>query len=185
MSARKFTDAQYITVLTPTGVLVYDDMGDLKCSISSTDILRGCRYKHSRIWQVPLKPVVCNNNTETMLIDLPNPEHAINSAYKFPSSEQLVRYLHACAVYPTKDTWMKAIRAGNYLSWPGLTTKKVNRNYPETDETPKGHMIKVRQGVRPTEEKLAVSEKENSDTHVPLRKNHDIYVQIDQVRDTI
>ena len=80
---------------------------------------------------------------------------------------------------------MKAIRAGNYLSWPGLTTKKVNRNYPETDETPKGHMIKVRQGVRPTEEKLAVSEKENSDTHVPLRKNHDIYVQIDQVRDTI
>ena len=27
MSARKFADAQYITVLTPTKVLVYDDMG--------------------------------------------------------------------------------------------------------------------------------------------------------------
>ena len=41
ISARKFTDAQYITVLTPTEVLVFDDMGDLQRSISSTAILRG------------------------------------------------------------------------------------------------------------------------------------------------
>ena len=58
MSARKFADAQYITVLTPTGVLVYDDMGDLQRSIPSTAILRGWICKHSGIWRVLLKPVV-------------------------------------------------------------------------------------------------------------------------------
>ena len=140
MSANKFANAQYSTVLTPTELLVYDDMGDLQRSISSTAILRGWRCKHSGLWQVPLKPVVRNNNTDTKLIDQPNPEHDINIAYELPSSEQLVLYLHACAGYPTKETWLKAIRVGNYLSWPGFTTKKVIRNCPETDETPKGHM---------------------------------------------
>ena len=46
-------------------------------------------------------------------------------------------------------------------------------------------MRQVRQGVRSTKEKLAVAEKDNSNTHAPLRKNHDIYVPIEQVRDTI
>ena len=120
-----------------------------------------------------------------MLIDQPNPDHAINSAHKFPSSEQLLRYFHACAVYPTKDTWLKVIWAGNYLSWHGITTKKFNWHYPETYETPKGHMRQVRQRVILKKEKLAVAEKYNRNTHTPLRKNHDIYVRIDQLRDTI
>ena len=47
MSARKFADAQYITVLTTTEVLVYDDMGDLQLSISGEAILRWWRCKHS------------------------------------------------------------------------------------------------------------------------------------------
>ena len=150
MSARKFADAQHISFLKPTEVIVYDDMGDLQLSISSTAILRGWRCKHSGLWRVPLTPVVLNKNTDTMLIDQPNPEHAINSTYEMPSSEQLVRFLHACTGYPTKDTWLKAIRAGNYLSWPGLTTRKFNRHYPETDDTPKGHMRQVRQCIRST-----------------------------------
>ena len=138
ISARKFAGAQYITVLTPTEVLVYDDMGDLQRSISIIAILRGWRCKHSGLWRVPLTPVVLNKNTDIMLIDRPNPEHDIKSAYEFPRSEKLVRYLHACAGYPTKETWLKEIRAGNYLSWPGITTKKVYWHYPETDDTPKG-----------------------------------------------
>ena len=186
MSDRKFANAQYTTVLTPTEVLVYDDMGDLQRSISSKAILRGWRCKHSGLWQVSLTPVVLNKNTNTMLIDWTNPEHAINSAYKFPSSEQMVRYLHACTGYPTKETWLKEIWAGNYLSWPGLTTKKSNRHYPETDETPKGHMWQVRQGVRSTKKKLEVLEEEDdSNKNARLRKYYNIYVRIDQVRDTI
>ena len=96
--------------------------------------------------------MVHNKNTDTKFISRPNPDHAINSAYELPSSEQLVRYLHACAEYPTKETWLKEIWAGNYLSWPGLTTKKVNWHYPETYDTPKGNMRQVRQGVISTKE---------------------------------
>ena len=87
---------------------------------------------------------------DTILLDRPITKHAIKSAYKLPSTEQLIRYLHACAGYPTKETWVKAIQAGKYISWPVLTVKKVNKYYPETDETPKGHMRQVRQGVLST-----------------------------------
>ena len=43
------------------------------------------------------------------------------SAYDLPSVEALVRYFRAAAGYPIKDTWLKAIRAGNYSMWSGLT----------------------------------------------------------------
>ena len=121
MSAGKIADAQYITVLTLTEVLVYYDMGDLQLSINGKTILIGWRCKHSGLWRVPLTPVVLNKNTDTIFLDRPTPEHAINSAYELTRSAQLVRYLHACAGYPTKETWLKAIQAGNYLLWPGLT----------------------------------------------------------------
>ena len=157
MSARKFADAQYITVLTTTEVFVYDDMGDLQLSISDEAILRGWRCKNYELWWVPLTPVVLNKNTDTILLNRPNPEHAINSAYKSPNSKQLVRYLHACVVCSTKETWLREIWAENYLSWPGLTAKKIYKNYPETEKKQKGHMQQLRQGIISTKEKLTVA----------------------------
>ena len=57
---------------------------------------------------------------------------------------------------------------------------------PKLDETPKGHMQQVIQGFRSTKKRLAVpEEKDDINKHVPLRKYHDIYVKINQVRDTI
>ena len=82
-----------------------------------------------------------------------------------------------------EETWVKAIRSGNYVSWSGLTEKKVNTYYPETDETPKGHMRHVRQGVCSTKEKVIVPN--NNDEKVPRRKQNEIYVRVNQFKDTI
>ena len=87
------------------------------------------------------------------------------------------------AGYPTKETWVKAIRAGNYFSWPGLIVNKVNKYYTETDETPKVHTRQVRQGVRYTKEKVVVPNENYK--KVPRRKQHEIHVRVDQVKDTI
>jgi hypothetical protein len=38
----------------------------------------------------------------------------INNVYELPSISQAIRYLHGAAGYPTKSTWLKAIRKGNY-----------------------------------------------------------------------
>ena len=51
------------------------------------------------------------------------------SAYDLPSVEALVRYFHAAAGYTVMDTWLKAIKAGNFKSWPGLTYQNALKYY--------------------------------------------------------
>ena len=58
-------------------------------------------------------------------------QHTIN--------KKSVRYLHEAAGFPVQETWIDAIKAGNYTTWPGITLKTVNRHFPELDETQKGY----------------------------------------------
>ena len=83
----------------------------------------------------------------------PKATNKINNMYELPSIEQAVRYLHGAAGSLTKETWLKAIRNGNYLTWPLITVKNVNKNFPESEETQKGHMRNQRQGFRSTKNK--------------------------------
>ena len=72
------------------------------------------------------------------------------SAYDLPYIEALVNYLHAAAGYPMRDTWLKAIKAGNYESWTGLTYNNAAKYCPSADETIKEHMVQTRHNVRST-----------------------------------
>ena len=51
--------------------------------------------------------------------------------------------------YPVNSTRLKAIRAGNDVGWPLLSVENVYKNYPKTEETPKGHLKKVRKIYAP------------------------------------
>ncbi|KAL7542248.1 hypothetical protein ACHAWF_007125 [Thalassiosira exigua] len=75
------------------------------------------------------------------------------SAYDLPSVEALVRFFHAAAGFLVRDTWLRAIKNGNYDSWPGLTYNTAARYCPNADETLNGHMTQCRQGVRSTKPK--------------------------------
>eukprot|EP00804_Cyclotella_cryptica_P028837 CCRYP_008424-RA/>CCRYP_008424-RA protein AED:0.29 eAED:0.29 QI:0/0/0/1/0.16/0.14/7/0/719 len=55
------------------------------------------------------------------------------------------RFLHAALGFPTKATLLAAARNGNLVTFPGLTPDNVNRHFPESDETQKGHMRQTRQ----------------------------------------
>ena len=57
-------------------------------------------------------------------------------------------YFHAVVGYLVQSTWLKAIVAGNYESWPGLTLANAKRFCPSVDETIKGHMVQESQGRR-------------------------------------
>jgi hypothetical protein len=48
-----------------------------------------------------------------------------NNVYSLPSILQTITYLHAAAGFPVKETWMDAIKAGNFITWPSLTTMAV------------------------------------------------------------
>ena len=61
--------------------------------------------------------------------------------------------MHAVCGYPVKATWVKAIKSGNFVGWPLLNAKNVQKDYPETSETSNGHMVQTRKNVCSTKTK--------------------------------
>ena len=59
----------------------------------------------------------------------PSAVEAINNFYKLPSIELEIRYLHGAAGFPTKSTWIKSIRKGNYLKWSLINVNNVNKKF--------------------------------------------------------
>ena len=185
ISASKFVDANYITILTPTEVLIYDGDG-LKLEINHDAILRGWR-EASGLWRVPLSKDAYSTQAEYVLLSKET-EEAISNVYELPSIKESIRYLHACAGFPTKATWLKAIRAGNYATWPNLTAKAVAKYFPESDETQQGHMRNIKQGLRSTKERkqnIEIKQEDGSNLTLPLPKHNDVYVRIDEAKETI
>ena len=101
--------------------------------MTESPILQGCKNKGAKLWTISAK-------------DEQNTEQA-NNVYDLPSINQTVKYLHAAAGFPVAEIWIKAIKAGNYNTWPTITPEIVCRHFPESDETQKGHMKNQRQRV--------------------------------------
>ena len=43
------------------------------------------------------------------------------SVYDVPSMEAIVQYMHAASRFPVNSSWLRAIKKGNFETWPGLT----------------------------------------------------------------
>ena len=105
------------------------------------------------------------------------------SAYGLPSVEALVRYFHAAAGYPVRSTWLAAIKAGNYASWPGLTYNNAPRYCPSTDETIKGHMVQTRQNfrsIKPKESEADIIDRQFEGAGYGTKKRIDDLPEVDE-----
>ncbi len=92
--------------------------------------------------------------------------------------------MHAVCRYPVKLTWLKAIKAGNYIGWPMLTECNGNNYFPETSETSKGHMNQTCKNVHST--KVKQTPLETCDTsQLHGKKVRDIYTTMYDVRETM
>jgi hypothetical protein len=166
-------------------------------------VLKGWQCPAAGLWRLPLVENPVNLNTDTLLLDHPtelqsqnwlytvqttkhsrkhiwgllscnNKEEYIHNVYKLPSIEQMVRYLHTAAGHPPEDTWVKAVRHGNFNLWPLIDTKNVRKYFPELEETQLGHMQGQRQGVQSTRLKQPV----NISPEPSIEKKHYIFVHI-------
>ena len=103
----------------------------------------------------------------------------------------MIRYYHAATGFPTKTTWIKAIKAGNYATWPGLTTNAVRKHFPESEETQKGHMRKEPSGIRSTKKRFnpkrtneVIEESDDpKQQNEKYKKNKDIFVRVIDLQD--
>ena len=43
-------------------------------------------------------------------------QQKVNNVYNIPLTKEAVQYLHAAAGFPVKETWINAIKEGNYIT---------------------------------------------------------------------
>jgi hypothetical protein len=92
--------------------------------------------------------------------------------------------MHAVCGCPVKLTWLKVIKAGNYIGWPMLTERNVQKYYPKTTETAKGHLNQTRKNIRSTKVKAKPPETCGI-SHLHGKKVRDVYTQVYMVRKTM
>ena len=179
ISVGKFSDANYTTIFHPhgDGVTVHK-AGTFKLKLLHKPILKGWRDANG-LWRLS------RDQTEPSRTNRGRNKETAANVYSLPSIPQTIRYLHASAGFPVKETWVKAINNGNYISWPGLTAEAVNKHFPESVETHKGHMKKQRQNVRSTKR---VVEETSGDGDVKLNRTltkHNILVKVVNAQQTV
>jgi hypothetical protein len=158
LSTGPFAAANYITIFYKEDVNIYN-ANDTIIAVTGGAILQGWWDAATRLWCIPLMAMVRNNYTDTVIVNRPStkfipkhppPKNAIHNVYELKIQPELVRYYHAAAGFPTKPTWVKAIRNKQFASWPGLTVDAIKCHYPDFEETPKGHGRKTPSRLRST-----------------------------------
>jgi hypothetical protein len=151
MSVGKTADDGTVSVFTKEGVNVFKEE-DVLITCKGEPILIGVRDSHGR-YRIPLMQQRGQWQPRRPSKQARKALRQANSVYNLPSTEQAIKWMHAVCGYPVKSTWLKAIKAGNYVGLPMLTERNVQKYYPETIETAKGHLNQTRKNVRSTKAK--------------------------------
>ncbi len=162
---------------SPSTVNIYNTNNTM-ITVTKGAILQG--WRENNIYHIPLVDMVRNNNTNTVVINRPPtkfltkrlpPAEATFNVYKLKTQSELVRYHHAPAGFPTKPTWLAAIKNKQYASWLGLTAKGVQRHFPDSEETHKGHGRKTPSGLRSNKPKVAIAMDNDNDFNFNRQMN--------------
>jgi hypothetical protein len=143
MSVATLANNGYMTVFIPgqEGIDIFRAK-DVIISPTALPALQGWRDDRG-LWMV----LMVDEPTISPGIDV---AEAAMGVYELPSTKEVMRFLHAALGHRTQATLLTAAQHGNLVTFPGMTPQNVSRHFPESDETPKGHMKQTKQGVRST-----------------------------------
>jgi hypothetical protein len=107
---------------------------------SGDDLLLAAPFDNQSLtWKTTVQPPrvvpVANNVQPPRVVPaaVPVPVPVANNIHRLRTKEQLCDYLHRAAGHPVKKTWLAAIKAGEYATWPGLTYELVSNHLYDTE----------------------------------------------------
>jgi hypothetical protein len=192
VSIPKLADAGYTTVFNKNGAAIYNDKTTTFMA-TNPPVLESEQCKHTGMWTLNLNPETTISNQEVPTA----PPETLNIIFDLLSSCKTFLWYHAFAGFPPKETFVDALRKGNYATWPKLTVTLINCYFPDSDKTIKRHLKGQRQGIRSTKqialEKITENEQvrikiegENSHFHhIPITKTHEAFFRINDLSDSI
>ncbi|KAL7531195.1 hypothetical protein ACHAXR_003897, partial [Thalassiosira sp. AJA248-18] len=185
--ARKLTNNLLsVSVLCDAGCEVFFHAQGCEISFNGETILRGWRDLATNMWRISLIPdggqnIIPADDNDNFTSEVPMPDFFANSIYECETTGQLIQFYHATMGYPVTSTWCKAIDAGYFRGWPGLTSTRVRRFIKVVDETEMGHMDQRKVGIRSTR----ATPTQDSMTPVPQSplndRTHHVYMSITDI----
>jgi hypothetical protein len=145
ISVPKLADYGYIAVFDKTEARNYDGTTTM-ITASGEPIIVAPRCNNTGLWKMELNLDYEDLGTACPAQFIAGVDEA-NAIFDLPNYCQTLQYLHALAGFQVKETFLAAVRAGNYATWPGLTTTLIAKHFPDLDEMQKGHMKGQRKGV--------------------------------------
>ena len=95
LSGEKFSKSGYVSIYDDAEVNIYDGR-TVKITVSEEAVLKGWRCPRTRIWIIPLKHTVKNEQTDTLILNSPSGLESLNSVYSLPSSDAITTHVAAC-----------------------------------------------------------------------------------------
>lgn len=89
---------------------------DISIELTDKPLLMGKQNGNNELWKIPLPPAELKVQQKVMLAAKEKEniqarlDHTTMSAYNRKNAKELAMYLHACAGYPVRSTWTKAIK---------------------------------------------------------------------------
>ena len=99
----------------------------------------------------PLKQSI-SSDTAHQNVHVPQSKqhHTVNAIiWKTQTKSELWSYLHGCCGSPALSTWRRAIKNGNFITWPGITSISMYADSHATLATDKCHLDQEREIYNP------------------------------------
>lgn len=64
----------------------------------------------------------------------------VHSMCDLPSRELSIQLMHTICGYQVKSSWLNSVKDENFFGWTIIMVTNINKYYPETDKTLKGHL---------------------------------------------
>ena len=135
LSLGQFCDNGYEIQLTQTAI-------HIKNTTDPSLSLTGSRAGPNSMWMINLLPPTNNTTNRTI--------QQMNNVYEVNKQRDIVQYLHKAAFSPVPSTWITAINAGFFATWPSLTADLVRKHLDKSPATTKGHMKQLRMNIHST-----------------------------------
>ena len=137
-------------------IVVFDDKQVHVLNKNGALVSQGTRDPNRNLYLMPIasRSAQSQRVEAAQLVQEQRVAHTANSAYEARTVPALMSYLHGCAGFLPKTTWIKGIKANFYPGWPLLTPERVEKYLPKSEATVMGHMKMIRMGIRSSRVKL-------------------------------
>jgi hypothetical protein len=116
---------------------------------NNTVILQGSRDSATGLWQPFLQPSTLPHTTP--LVQQVDNQPSANNVHELTVKQDIMTYLHSACFSLVPSTSTKAIDAGHFTTWPGLTMDLVRKHLAKYVATSKGHMQQECQHLQSTQ----------------------------------